>query len=357
MASFSQKVKNELCELLVEDGFAAQAEVSLDTVLMFSGSLRGNTLRIGTALRELAALLRDRIQTVSGQPSNVRRSRSMWHLTVNAPSLVRAIQRHLLDNYGFTYEHGFVGGKFADIGAEDVAGEGGESVFAEFTDAVAETSSVALDDIVLTVDNLAAELAAEGISRASLFRRAVLRGLFLSVGSINIPDSGYHLGFMLRGIGRLSAVLSIFRLEGLQPLESRHGGSTRLYFKEADQIVNFLAMTGAWRAVLDLENLRVERDLRNEVNRAVNFDSANLRRVATAAARQLAAIEALREVDALADLDEALRETARLRLRHPDLSLVELGQLFVPPLSKSGLNHRLKRLEALAVELGLRSEY
>ena len=331
-----------------------QAAVSLDTVLMFSGNLRGNTLSIGTSLRELAALLRDRIQTVSGQPSNVRRSRSMWHLTVNAPSLVRAVQRHLLENYGFTYEHGFVGGKFADIDTVYVSAEESKFAATKFTDAFIEAPPVVLDDRVLTVDGLAAELAAEGVSQASLFRRAVLRGLFLSVGSINIPDSGYHLGFMLRGIGRVSAVLSIFRLESLQPLESRRVGSTRLYFKEADQIVNFLAMTGAWRAVLDLENLRVERDIRNEVNRAVNFDSANLRRVATAAARQLAAIEALRDVDALADLDESLRETARLRLRHPDLSLAELGQLFVPPLSKSGLNHRLRRLEALAVELGLR---
>lgn len=181
-------------------------------------------------------------------------------------------------------------------------------------------------------------------------KRSYLRGAFMAGGSVNNPEaSSYHLEIYSNYEDHNEDVCQMMNDFGLhaRTIVRRNGYIT--YIKEAEKISEFLAVIGANRAMLKFEDIRIVRDMRNSVNRLVNCENANLNKVVEAANRQKEAIELLIEHVGLDTLPEKLRIMAEFRMKHPDLGLKELGEL-IPggPISKSGVNHRLRKLVQMA---------
>ena len=179
-------------------------------------------------------------------------------------------------------------------------------------------------------------------------RASFLRGCFFAGGSITDPSKRYHLeltGSHLQASRELEVLL---RESGYPPKSVTRNGSVVTYFKQSDQIEDFLTVMGAPLSAMSLMNAKAEKELRNGVNRRVNCDSANLDKAVEAAQSQGAAIRRLEAAGRLKDLPDKLRETAALRLEYPELSLSELAETFDPPVTKSCLNHRLRKLVELA---------
>jgi cell division protein WhiA len=182
-------------------------------------------------------------------------------------------------------------------------------------------------------------------------RKAILRALFLACGSISEPSLGYHLELSIRNPAAAAMAISLLDSFGIQAgVLHRHGYSV-VYIHEGQYLADYLLLSGAHHSLLAFESLRVEKEMRNTVNRVVNCDSANIQRIANTAARQLDLIQSIRDYSGLGILPPDLQATAEARLAHPDLSLKELGDMMCPPLGKSGMNHRLKRLEKIAGEI------
>lgn len=180
--------------------------------------------------------------------------------------------------------------------------------------------------------------------------RSFLRGAFLSTGSVSDPDKSYHLELAIRRISVAKLVKKQLLKENINARILKRGGYHVLYLKEGQQISDFLLTIGAHKAMLDLESLMVHKSVRNTVNRMVNCDTANIDRITATGTRQLEAIRYIENSIGLDKLSDALFEAATLRLQNPDLSIKELGELIDPPLGKSGMNHRLKKLELIAME-------
>lgn len=178
-------------------------------------------------------------------------------------------------------------------------------------------------------------------------REAFLRGLFLGAGSLTGPGHGYHAEVVVPA-AVASRVAAELRRWGLRPGRARRRGRVGLYLKEAEQIAELLGRLGAHQAVLALENHRVVKGVRNRVNRLVNAETANLRKAVDAGLRQVEAIRRLVDAVGWEGLPASLRPVARARLEHPAASLRDLGQMLEPPLSKSAVGHRIRRLQALA---------
>jgi DNA-binding protein WhiA len=181
-------------------------------------------------------------------------------------------------------------------------------------------------------------------------RAAFLRGVFLSCGTISDPQKEYHMEFVLPNPeigGKLSAFLGEYALDFRQTTRKERD---ILYVKESNQIEDLLARMGAVKASFELMNLKIEKELRNNANRATNCETANIDKQVRAALLQLRSIESLQKNPGLAALPAGLREAAELRMAHPDASLNELVEYAGGSVSRSGLNHRLKRLCELAEE-------
>lgn len=178
-----------------------------------------------------------------------------------------------------------------------------------------------------------------------------LRGAFLGGGFVADPHGDFHFELtaeteeLARDLGALMQ-----RFEITAKVTQRRGLYT-VYLKGAEPIVTFLALVGAHRALLRTEDVRIMKSMRNDVNRIVNAETANLQKAADAAMSQIEAIRLLAEVRGLENLPPALEELARLRLAQPEVSLRELGELADPPLSKSAVYHRVRRIEELAAEV------
>ncbi len=179
-------------------------------------------------------------------------------------------------------------------------------------------------------------------------KRAFLRGAFLSVGSMSDPAKGYHLEFDCTDqeqAGQLKEVISFFEIESKIILRKKYHV---VYLKEGEGIVELLNVCEAPISLMNLENLRILKEMRNSVNRRVNCETANIAKTVTAAARQVEDIRYLKLHYGFENLPENLREMAQIRLENPDLPLKELGAYFTPPIGKSGVNHRLRKLGELA---------
>jgi len=177
---------------------------------------------------------------------------------------------------------------------------------------------------------------------------AFLRGAFLSCAAVSAPQRQYHLEFYV-GYKNLARELCALLAEcDLPPKLCQRKGVWLVYYKDSTQIEDLLTFIGARLSMLDLVNAKIEKDMRNNVNRAVNFELANVNRTSGAAAAQLLAIAKLRARLVLDTLPEPLREAALLREANPEASLQELCGLAAAPVTRSGMNHRLKRLEELA---------
>ncbi|MHB8961821.1 MAG: DNA-binding protein WhiA [Saccharofermentanales bacterium] len=180
--------------------------------------------------------------------------------------------------------------------------------------------------------------------------RAFLRGVFLASGSVSEPGKAYHLEFTTRRLSVAMCIRGILQRDEIHSGLLKRSGYHVVYIKEGQQLSDFLLVTGAHNALLELESLMVDKSVRNSVNRVVNCDNANTVRIAYTGARQQEELEYLAANIGLDSLPEDLRIAAYARLEYPDLSLKELGEKLHPPLGKSGINHRLKKLEKLAKE-------
>ena len=177
---------------------------------------------------------------------------------------------------------------------------------------------------------------------------AYLRGAFLGGGFVADPHGDFHFELLAETADMAADLVGLLSRFEIPAKVTRRRGAHAVYLKGAEPILTFLALVGAHRALLRTEDVRIIKGMRNEVNRLVNAETANLQKTADAAMQQLEAIRQLDATRGLQTLPPALRDLAALRLEYPDVSLRELGELADPPLSKSAVYHRIRRIEELA---------
>ncbi|MDR1615799.1 MAG: DNA-binding protein WhiA [Syntrophomonadaceae bacterium] len=182
-------------------------------------------------------------------------------------------------------------------------------------------------------------------------RKAFLRGIFLSRGFISKPESNYHLEIVLNNDELASELVKLFSKFNLHARIVQRKQQLVIYIKESEQIVDFLRIAGASKALLHFENIRILKSMRNTVNRQVNCETANLAKTIEAAVRQIELVEKLSVNEELGSLTAPLNEIAQLRISYPDATLKELGEMLTPPLSKSGVAYHMRRLEKRAREI------
>ena len=182
-------------------------------------------------------------------------------------------------------------------------------------------------------------------------KRAFIRGLFMGAGSVNNPENKYHLEIIVANEEILWMVKELLENLGIHIKILQTKQKNSLYLKEGEEISRFLALIGANKAVMQFEDIRVQREMRGKVNRIVNCESANLNKTINASIEQIAAIRKLKQDGKFNKLDENLKEIANLRLENPDMPLSELGKLLKNPIGKSGVNYRLKKIMEIANEL------
>ena len=178
--------------------------------------------------------------------------------------------------------------------------------------------------------------------------KSLLRGTFLGAGSISNPESKYHLEIILSTIKNMRSIIEIlssFEITA-KTLERKNGYS--IYIKDGEEISKFLALIGANNGVLKFEEIRVIKDIKNNINRKVNYETANLNKTVNAAVKQINAIKELKKKGKFKSLPDSLKEIAEIRLENPDASLQELGQMLSEPIGKSGVNHRLNKIIELS---------
>ena len=190
-----------------------------------------------------------------------------------------------------------------------------------------------------------------GILEEECCRASFLRGVFFAGGSITDPQKRYHLELTTSHMQVSRELEALLQEAGFVPKAVSRSGSFVTYFKQSEHIEDFLTLIGAPVAAMEIMTAKMEKDLRNSVNRRLNCDSANLDKTVEAAQEQMEAIRRLRSSEQLEQLPEKLQETARLRERNPELTLSELALEFHPPVTKSCLNHRLRKLMELAKNL------
>lgn len=184
--------------------------------------------------------------------------------------------------------------------------------------------------------------------------RSYLRGAFLATGSVNNPEtSSYHLEIYSLYEDHNQTIYEMMNRYGLNARTAKRRSGYITYLKEAEKIADFLSLIGATSSMLKFEDIRIMRDMRNSVNRIVNCENANFNKVADAANRQIESIKYLDKKIGLNNLPVKLQEIAIARMAHPEVSLKELGEL-VPggPISKSGVNHRLRKIMEQAEKMG-----
>ena len=291
--SFSSEVKQELLRISAgQDDCCAQAQ--LYGLLLLGYAFSGRGVRLRTESQVLAQYAAAQLHEIGLAAAQVQRSGRKWEVTVR-----EAERGRLLERFGH--------------------GENEVSLHIVRENFTCEKCSIAF-----------------------------LRGAFLSCAAVSAPQQQYHLEFYV-AFKRLAAQLAALLEEtGLPPKLCQRKGVWLLYYKDSEQIEDVLAMLGAQLAMLDLVNIKIEKDMRNNVNRLVNFEMANMSRSSAAAAAQLRAIARLREGPGLEGLTPPLREAALLREENPEASLQELCDLACQPVTRSGMNHRLKKLETLA---------
>ncbi|MFG6395270.1 MAG: DNA-binding protein WhiA [Lachnospiraceae bacterium] len=182
-------------------------------------------------------------------------------------------------------------------------------------------------------------------------KRAFLRGAFMAAGSVSDPEKAYHLEIAVLSEKlalQIRTVISSFRIDAKIVKRKKY---YVVYVKEGSQIVDFLNVAGAHAALMDFENVRIVKEVRNSVNRHVNCETANISKTVNAAARQIEDIKYIQCNKGFGKLTEGLKEIAILRLEYPESSLQELGMMLNGPIGKSGVNHRLRKLSDIANQM------
>lgn len=182
-------------------------------------------------------------------------------------------------------------------------------------------------------------------------KKAFIRGMFLASGSVNDPNKAYHFEVVVHNRDMAEAVRDTINSFSLDAKVVKRKKYYVVYLKEGSMIVDILNVMEAYVSLMDMENVRILKDMRNDINRRVNCETANIQKTVNAARRQIEDIEYIEKTKGLKYLNDSLRMLAELRLQEPDANLAELGEMLNPPVSKSGVNHRLRKISSIAKEL------
>lgn len=297
--SFSSNVKAELCREIPAKKCCALAQCY--GILLYCNTFSGDLIKIVTESRELAALLPRLFKRAFGFGFDAVRSVSTG-----------AKQTFLIDN-------------------------------PEKLEQILDIFGFSMDSVTLHV-NL-------GVLEEDCCKAAFLRGAFLAGGSVTDPAKGYHLELTTthQCVGR-EAYSLVQEIMGFYPKTTDRGGSVVLYLKQSGAIEDFLTWLGASVSAMGIMEAKVEKELKNRVNRRCNCDDANISKVVEAAQLQLGAIHKLQDGAGLESLPRKLHAAAKARLQNPEANLTELAAMMEPPITKSAMNHRLQRLIELAGE-------
>lgn len=194
-------------------------------------------------------------------------------------------------------------------------------------------------------------LVADCLVERQCCKRAFLRGIFLTAGSITDPHSRYHLELVAGNLGRATRIQELMGVFGLEAKIVERKKNYIVYVKDGASIVDFLNVIGAHVALMEFENVRILKEMRNSINRQVNCETANIKKTVSAASRQTADIQYIHDTIGFGNLSENLSQIAKLRLANPEMALKELGEMLDPPIGKSGVNHRLRKLSEIANDL------
>ncbi|MBE5943082.1 MAG: DNA-binding protein WhiA [Lachnospiraceae bacterium] len=179
-------------------------------------------------------------------------------------------------------------------------------------------------------------------------KKAFVRGIFLATGSVNDPNKAYHFEIVVQNKEMAEAVRQVVNSFSLDAKIVKRKKYYVVYLKEGSMIVDILNVMEAHISLMDMENVRILKDMRNDINRRVNCETANIKKTVNAARRQIEDIEYIERVKGLSYLKDSLRMVAEIRVAEPDANLVELGEMLDPPVSKSGVNHRLRKISSIA---------
>ena len=312
--SFSSKTKSELSRIPIEDGCCQIVELA--ALVRMSGTiqiLNENKINLKFAT-ENAAIAR-RIFTLLKQ---------IYHTDVEV-TVRRNRQLKKNNNYLIVVNDNSISHKIlVDVGFIDM-----------------ETSNIF--KVKYKIDR--------NLIKKRCCKRSYIRGSFLGGGSISNPEKAYHLEFVTNNEEHakdLSSIINSFKLNSKIVLRKEY---YVIYLKESSQIVDLLNIIGAHQALLKLEDIRVLKDVRNNINRIVNCETANLGKTIDASIRQIEQIKIIKKNMGLNKLPDNLRQLAEIRLDNPDSSLKEIGLMLNPNLGKSGVNHRFKKIEEIADSL------
>jgi len=181
--------------------------------------------------------------------------------------------------------------------------------------------------------------------------RAWLRGAFLTAGSMSDPEKSYHLEWTCKTREDADGIVQLSKRFEIDGRITERKGRFVVYLKDSTDIVDMLNVLGAHKSLMEMENVRILKEMRNGVNRQFNCDTANIKKIVKAAGRQVEDIRYIAAHTGLENLPPALRQMAEVRLEYPDVSLQELGEYLDPPVGKSGVNHRLRKLSVIAENL------
>ncbi|MBQ8301616.1 MAG: DNA-binding protein WhiA [Clostridia bacterium] len=231
--------------------------------------------------------------------------------------------------------------------AEDIA-----SYFGIETDVQSMSKVVRIDiDDIYQVENIAGGISENGDIPFSCCRAAFVRGAFLGGGSVTDPQKGYHLEFDTKDEKQALRLMQFLEKDGFSSKITNRKGYYVVYIKGSEEIADILGYMGASQGAFELFSVQIEKEVRNDVNRRLNFENANADKAAMASSKHRVAIKKIKDAKKLDKLPDVLREIAELREEYPEDSLKELGEKTNPPIGKSGVNHRLNRILEIADNL------
>jgi len=189
------------------------------------------------------------------------------------------------------------------------------------------------------------------ITQNACCKRAFIRGAFLASGSMSDPKKSYHFEIVANSMEKAEQLRDLIQTFSIDAKIVKRKKNYIVYVKEGSQIVDLLNVMEAHVALMDLENVRILKEMRNSINRQVNCEAANISKTVAAASKQIDDIIYIRDNVGLSDLADGLEDIARIRIDYPEASLKELGAMLLPPIGKSGVNHRLRKLSVIADQL------
>ena len=182
-------------------------------------------------------------------------------------------------------------------------------------------------------------------------RRAFLRGAFLASGSVSDPAKTYHLEIVCADEDKAALLCGVIGRFGITAKTVSRKQHEVVYIRDSTQLMDLLGIMGATDSMMQMQNVQILKSIRNQANRSVNCDTANIRKALAASSRQVADIRAVQAAGLFEDLPESLREIAELRITYPEATLADLGEMLAEPVGKSGVNHRLKKISRIAEKL------